>query len=465
MTHVEVPDSLAQSIYDALAYKVKGSEHAARYASKKWGRHYEWDGIKSFFDKKNKYFLTGLLGVVVKALRDKGIPVEVVDGRQRPLPSPYASDFSLKGIELRDYQERVIDDFLGAKRGVARLATGAGKTEIAIALTKHLGLPTLFLTHRINLLTQTARRYVARCPELKNHIGVLGGGLNEPKRVTIATVQTLFAMIKKHPKPMAEFLSQFQFLVVDEAHRSGAKQFYVPASLCRNAYYRLALTATPFMGGDAESDMYLMGITADVISRVSNGELIERGILAKPLFKFFTVTEPDLSRFHDWRDVYERGIMFNASRNMLVASQTKKLTDMGKKTLVIVRECAHGELLTGLIKEQGVRTLYCDGRHSGSEREGALDALRKDRIDCIVATNIFDEGIDVHDINAIVLAAGTKSAPALFQRTGRAIRKKSEAVGNYAIIIDFIDDTHRILRDHSTLRYEMVKNEPGFTIL
>jgi len=465
MTNVETTEIFAQSVYDALAYKVKGSEHANRYASRKWGRHYEWDGIKSFFDKKNKYFLTGLLGTVVKALRDKGVPVEVVDARQKPPLSPHASDFKLKGIDLYDYQMRVIDDFLAAKRGVARLATGAGKTEIAIALTKHLGLTTLFLTHRINLLTQTARRYMLRCPELKNHIGVLGGGMNEPKRVTIATVQTLFAMIKKNPRLMADFLSQFQFLIVDEAHRSGAKQFYIPASLCKNAYYRLGLTATPFMGGNVEADMFLMGITADVISRVTNGELIERGILAKPLFKFFTVTEPNLSRFHNWRDIYERGIIYNAERNMLVATQTKKLSDMGKKVLVIVRECAHGELLTGMIKDQGVRTLYCDGRHTGDEREGALEALRKGKVDAIVATNIFDEGIDVHDINAIVLAAGTKSAPALFQRTGRAIRKKSEEVGNYAIILDFIDDTHRILKEHSMLRYDMVKNEPGFTIL
>lgn len=84
-------------------------------------------------------------------------------------------------------------------------------------------------------------------------------------------------------------------------------------------------------------------------------------------------------------------------------------------------------------------------------------------IQAIIATNIFDEGIDVKEIDSVVLAAGNKSAPALFQRTGRAIRKKAEE--NYAVIIDFIDRTHKKLLEHSSARYGIVTNEPGFVVL
>ena len=347
---------------------------------------------------------------------------------------------------------------------MARLATGAGKTEVAIAITKGLRLPTLFLTHRVNLLTQTAKRYASRCPELADQIGILGGGITEPKLVTIATVQTLYSLVKKNPKQMAEFLAQFKFLIIDEAHRSGAKQFYLPSMLCRNAYYRLSLTATPFMSGDDEADMYLMGTTGPIVTTVTNGELIAQGVLARPMFKFFTITEPNLKSFSNWRDIYERGIIYNVQRNTLIAQQAAKLTDMGCRILVICREVAHTAILHELLVEAGVRVEVCNGDKDYHERDKALERMAKGRIDALVCTNIFDEGIDVGEINAVILAAGTKSAPALFQRTGRAIRKKADGE-NYAIVIDFIDETHRILSEHSWQRYNLVRSEAGFTII
>ena len=472
MTKVEGASEHLQLVWDILSYRVKGAEHRDKYLERMYGKRRataiakQSSETKSFFNRRGNAFLTGLLKKVALGLKENGVGFQIVDMRVKPPNPQRCGDFSLKGITMYDYQQRVIDDFLENGRGVARLATGAGKTEIAIALTKGLALPTLFLTHRVNLLNQTARRYAKRCPELKSKIGILGGGISEPKQITIATVQTLFALIKKHPKQMAEFLTGFKFLIIDEAHRSGAKQFYIPAALCKNAYYRLALTATPFMNGDDEADMYLMGTTADIVTKVTNGELIERGILAKPLFKFFQVNTPDLSSCRNWRDIYEQGIIYNSYRNTMIAKQTRKLVDLNKKVLVICRETAHGELLRELLADDGIRVDYCDGKNSKvAERERALKRIKDDKLDVIVCTNIFDEGIDVNDINAIVLAGGTKSAPALFQRTGRAIRRKDDENENYAIIIDFIDQTHRILYEHSIARYNLVKNEKGFTIL
>jgi superfamily II DNA or RNA helicase len=123
---------------------------------------------------------------------------------------------------------------------------------------------------------------------------------------------------------------------------------------------------------------------------------------------------------------------------------------------------AHGKILTGLCAKKGVRVRYQDGQNSYREREKALKWLSKSG-DAIIATNIFDEGVDCRQINAVILAAGTKSAPALFQRTGRAARKKE--TDNYAIIIDFIDNHHRKLAEHSKRRYNLIKREKGFAIL
>jgi superfamily II DNA or RNA helicase len=170
-----------------------------------------------------------------------------------------------------------------------------------------------------------------------------------------------------------------------------------------------------------------------------------------------------MKNHRNWRDIYEHGIIHNVRRNKIIAKQMKKLADMGRKILVIVQEVKHGKIIRELAQRESVRTLYVDGGNTYGEREKALKHLSSGKIDAIIATNIFDEGIDVKDISAVVLAAGTKSAPALFQRTGRAIRRKENE--NYAIVIDFIDQQHRKLYEHSMRRYNLIKHEKGFTIL
>jgi superfamily II DNA or RNA helicase len=424
-----------------------------------------WNGKKSFYERKHKAFLTGLLGKVVQHLRAYNIGYEIIDKRQAPSNGVRVHPDILHGITMNgkyDYQLRAANEFISAGRGVVKLPTGAGKTEISIAVTRALNLPTLFLTHRVNLLYQTAKRFAVRCPPLEKRIGIIGDGNYQPNLITLATVQTLQSMMKKHPSEFVDLMGQFQFLIIDEAHRSGCDQFNRPALLAKNAYYRMALTATPFMKGNAQEDMLLMGITAPVVTTVTNFELIERGVLARPFFKFYEINGPDLRQFSKWADVYERGIVHNAERNLLIVKQMKNLASEGKKTLTIVLHKVHGRMLLDLAKSEGIRANYIDGSNAYNERDKALRWLEKSG-DALIVTNIFDEGVDCNAIDSVILAAGTKSAPTLFQRAGRAVRKKEK--DNYAIVIDFIDRQHPKLLEHSIRRYNLIKNEKGFTLL
>ena len=422
--------------------------------------------MKSFYIRPQNVFMAGLLPLVIRWLETNSIEYQVEDKRQKPenLSTGLVEihEGMLKGITLHDYQVRTIKGFVEAGRGVVQLPTGSGKTEIAIAIVKALNVPTIWLTHRVNLLYQTAKRFVTRYPAVKDQIGVVGNGVFDPKFLTMATVQTIQSMLKNDRPETAAMLRGFQCFVIDEAHWVGSEQFSDPPLYCTNAYYRVGLTATPFMSENRHNHLSLMGITGPVVSRVTNFELIERGILAKPFFKYFTVEEPRLARSANWRTVYEQGIIYNRQRNLLIASQVRQLAEKGKKILVIVRERAHGRLLCDLLEGDGVKAKYQDGENTYVERTKALKWLSS-RGDCIIATNIFDEGIDVSEINVLVLAAGTKAAPAFYQRTGRAMRKKSD--GNYAIVIDFIDRQHHRLLEHSERRYKMAKQEKGFVIL
>lgn len=467
-TKVQAGGKAKQAIYDCLAYKVNNHEIIAR----KTGR-LRWDGIKSFFNKRKNVFLTGFVPKVCVYLRAKNIPYEIYDLRKAP--SVKLKPINLDGIALRDYQERSVNKFFQQRmllmdnpmpwnRGVICAGTGAGKTLKSAAIVQALDRRTLFLTHRVNLMTQSAKRYKEYIPTMADKIGIIGAGQYEPRKINFATVQTIASMLKKHPAEAKYLLEEAEVLILDEAHRSGAKQFWQPSCLATNAYFRLLLTATPFMKGNAQDDMYLMGIGGPIIDRVTNFELIQGGYLARPLFRFIPVSMPNnIYSLRNWRDIYEHGIVHNAHRNALIVSNAKALTEKKKKLLIIVSEVEHGKIILEGCKNKGIKTQFVAGSTDYRKRDKALKQLAVGSLEAIVCTNIFDEGIDVKEVDAVILGAGTKSAPALFQRTGRAVRKKEK--DNYAIIVDFIDRQHPKLFDHSMRRYNLIKREKGFTIL
>lgn len=442
-------------VHHALRYLVPNHHQAIKKAGRKW------DGYKSLHDRKSKQFPAGLLPVVIKYLESIKCHHEIVDLRKRPANPSWP--ISLSGIELRDYQAEAAVKFLNAGQGILKLGTGAGKTEVAVAITKAISQPTMFLTHRVNLLYQSAERFVKRWPDCKNKIGIIGDGNFQFGEITFATVQTLHNAIRKYGKQAKDELKQYRVMIVDEAHRIGAAQFHQCAKALVNAYWRLGLTATPFMSDDPADNLHLMGAIGGVIHEVSPSTLIEAGVLAKPYFKFHIVNQPSLSHLTNWRDIYEQGIVKNAFRNNVIAANTASLVKMGYKPLVIVTEVAHGKILAEMIGEKGIKCDLITGVDDVQRRVHALKDLSSGRLQCIVCSNIFDEGVDVQDVSGIVLAAGTKSAPALFQRTGRAIRKKED--GGNAVIVDFIDRQHPTLERHSLQRYKLVKSEPGFAII
>lgn len=142
-THVNVEGGLQalNVIGDAISYEVEGFEIIKRRQYAKTRNKYwlTWDGRRSFLDRRSKSFLTGLLPDVVNALRIMGIEYKLLDQRRPPagLPVDCAGGYFLRDgkhgqIELYGFQKEVCEAVLSRKRGIAKLATGAGKTECAI---------------------------------------------------------------------------------------------------------------------------------------------------------------------------------------------------------------------------------------------------------------------------------------------------------------------------------------------
>ena len=123
-----------------------------------------WDGYRRFFNLLTSTLYTGLLHYAIRKLSEAGVDVEteckIVDEREKV--EHQNNPISLDGIELRDYQEVMINEAVKKERGIISAPPNAGKTEVACGIVQVLGLPANFFTHRLTLLRQTKERFEKR---------------------------------------------------------------------------------------------------------------------------------------------------------------------------------------------------------------------------------------------------------------------------------------------------------------
>lgn len=406
-----------------------------------------WDGRTSFI--KDDIFPTGLLPIVLKLLGN----VPVTDNR--PVTIPQLKTMS---IGLRDYQKEAVQKCLTNTfynmwwpRGVIKCPTGSGKTRIAAALIEYVGFKTLFLVHRKDLLMQTRDAFEALGI---TDVGLFGAGHHDAsKQVTIATIQSICAAEKRDPKSL-QWMEYIHQVILDEAHLAAASlakgnTFVSVANMTRNAAIRWGLTATPNKR-DVYSNQLLAGVTGDVLYSITNKELVDDGYLTPP--HVIVQHTPKLWKFKgDWREVYETGIVLNTPRNDLICEWARNIP---KPAIVMVQSEAHGHLLATRL---GVPFLY--GETPMYNRRKAAKELASGVLPLAVVSTIWDEGVDIPQLRALVLAGGGKSAVKALQRVGRALRTAPGK--DKAIIVDFFDTAHHFLKRHSDERLA-IWTEQGF---
>jgi len=454
-----------------LSYKVAGCEHMPSFSSG------GWDGRSSFFDFVKCTFPRGFVTLVYHALTKAGHRVQLV---RNPFPAPLGpenpkvDDFP---EEARyDYQPQVIDKLLRHGQIIAQIATGGGKSRIAKLCTARINRPTLFLTTRGVLMYQMAGNFAS----LGKKVAILGdGNLQISKEVTCGMVQTIMSWLKEPdsttPKQvrqkqaqrrerMIQALSVFELVILEEAHEASGNSYYEILQHCKNAHYRLALTATPFMKDDEEANMRLMASSGPVAIKVSEKTLIDRGILAMPYFKFVSLpTKPaKLFRSTPWQRAYELGITENELRNKHIIAETLRGVRYGLTGMILVQRKVHGQAICDKLTSLGIRAIYIQGENDQDERDAALKSLANKSVDVVIGTTILDVGVDVPAVGFIILAGGGKAEVALRQRIGRGLREKKNGAPNVAFIIDFADDHNTHLKGHYKQRRLIIEGTPGF---
>lgn len=504
-----------------LSYEVEGFEQTTTYKS---GR---WDGRSSLFNYNSASFPAGFchrvqahlskLGYTVNRVR-KPLPLPL--GPENPVVDDFGND------PKYDYQPEVMGRLLKHGQIIAQVATGGGKSRIAKLCYARIQRPTLFLTTRGILMYQMKESFeglgrvvgVLGDAEWSPRKGVNVGMVQTlAARVKVLTIEgevehfiekeraeetayikkcelaaqmmkstgsekpTFPAFKRKTNKEIAaivkpkvdehmlrrektiKILEVFEFIILEEAHEASGNSYFDIMKHCKNAYYRLALTATPFMKDSEEANMRLMACSGPVAIKVSEQLLIDRGILAKPYFKF--IAQPDrpkgVYRTTGWQAAYKTGIMLNDWRNHAVVYEAERATQYDLPAMILVQRKDHGDALLKLLKARGIRAAFIFGENSQKERKQALDGLRSGAIQVLIGSTILDVGVDVPAIGMMILAGGGKAEVAHRQRIGRGLRAKKGAP-NVCFVVDFNDEHNNHTRKHAMQRHNIVRTTPGF---
>ena len=467
---LDTDDALKLELSELLSYQIAGAEHSSAFKSG------TWSGRSTLFAYDRAMFPAGLIHLVVSHLKQKGHQVSLVR-EQAPEPlgekEPKIDEFGW--TEEYEYQYRTVETLIKHRAIIAQVATGGGKSRIGSLAFARIKRPTLFLTTRSVLMHQMKRAFDKSINYRRSqgekglekvYCGIMGDSeWQVSPYLNVAMVQTIMAKLKDpdtEPK-MRKILEHFEFVILEEAHESSGEGYYTILNACKNAVYRLALTATPFMREDEEANMRLMAVSGPIGIRVTEKELIDKGILATPQFKIIKLKPPEkVRKTSNWQLAYKYGIVEAEERNGIICKEVAAAVDAGLSTMVLVQRTEHGEILRKGIAKLGCRVKYIQGNSSRDQRQEALNDLRDGKIDVLIGSTIMDVGVDVPAVGMVVLAGAGKAEVALRQRIGRGLRRKPKGMANKAYILEFYDTFNKHLVGHSEQRRQILESTPGF---
>lgn len=364
--------------------------------------------------------------------------------------------------DLRDYQARAFLKVLREGWGRVAFATNAGKGAIIAALARFIHDMT---EDRALILCDEVAVFDALLGELwewgKLRPGLVRRGVTEPptERVVLAMVPSLANRLGK--RAWAKWLvKQADMLLCDEADKCDAPTWVSILDKAKQSRWRVGFSGT--FGRDLLSELKFDELLGPVVERVTNAQMVARGVSAKPLIEIhaFDAT-PHMEalwrvRARTWFSwtpterrltAYAHAVHECTARHALIAS----LVQPGVPTAVVVNRLAHGQALTAAIPG----AVFLDGSSSETERLTMLHQFQEGQVSVLVVTKIFDRGTNrLGHAADLIFAAGEGSSTQILQRLGRGLRRAGGK--EFLRLVDVVD------RIEVVGASRMVKNAASF---
>jgi superfamily II DNA or RNA helicase len=401
------------------------------------------DGKYHLLKKREDKFPTGLYFAVLQSLVDQDVDVTFLSVPEELLSIAPPIEKS-EVVDLRDYQLEAVNACLHEGRGILSVPTNGGKSYIAAALTEYYDVPTVVLVARVEGKEQMYKLFC----ECFGDVNVA----TEVDHGAPIVILTYTTAAKRD-------LSQYSLLLADEVHKVAADTFYAATMSCSIATHRFGLSGTP-MGREDGKDIYFIGAIGPIIYELKQQELVAQGHSAQADIFMLEVSGicPTTSRV--WAHMEEAGLMTWEDRNDKIVQIAREAIKRDMPTLILVHRLNHGEILQEEFARRGLSIPFTHGKLGEHERRKHYNAFKSGETQCLIASGIYDDSIDIPDIEVLINASGGKSKIATKQKLGRGLRNPGD---KKLRMVDFWDKHHNILYRHSKKRKKNYESE-GFEV-
>ena len=328
----------------------------------------------------------------------------------------------------------------GEDKALLISATGTGKTYASAFAARELQFKrVLFLVHRNQIAKQAMKSY-RKVFDGKVSMGMVAGKYQDyDADFVFATVQTLSKedMLNRYGR------DEWDLIIIDEAHHSSADSYKKIMDYFTPKLW-LGMTATPDKRDDNLEGRNIYEIFNHQIAyeiRLQNA--MEENLLCP--FHYFGIT--DLEVIADAGKSIEEKVkhfryLTSEERVLNVMKQAEFFGYSGErvKGLIFCSRIDEAKELSHKFNDKGWRTRVLSGSDSEAVRAETIERLAgeeaQDALDYIISVDIFSEGVDVPEINQIIMLRPTESPIVFIQQLGRGLRKAEDK--EYVVVLDFI---------------------------
>ncbi|MEO5876783.1 MAG: DUF3427 domain-containing protein [Streptosporangiaceae bacterium] len=368
------------------------------------------------------------------------------DGRTAPL--------RIANIDVHPYgyQQEILDELQAAReehghwRNLAVMATGTGKTIVAALDYKRLREQgkvgsLLFVAHTKEILEQSLHTFRAVLQDGSFGELFVDGHRPADWKHVFGSIQSLRGLTDLPP-------DRFDMVIVDEFHHAAAKSY---GDLLDNLepVLLLGLTATPERTDGEDILHWFDGARPTVELRL--WEALEQGLLV-PFHYFGIHDNVDLSSV-SWRrgagyDIAELTNLYTGldSRvNLIIQALHDKLGNLAAmKAVGFCVSIKHAQYMADRFSRRGIDAVAVTSAMSTEQRAAALLDLREGRVKAIFTVDLFNEGVDVPQIDTVLFLRPTNSATIFLQQLGRGLRMTHDKP--VLTVLDFVGHQHKEFR-------------------
>jgi len=374
----------------------------------------------------------------------------------------YREDRAKLALELRDYQQNIVDVCLKRGRGVTILATAGGKTLTIANLIENIykknkQLKCLLLVPDLGLVNQTYSDFLEYRTTFTHSKWTGNNKLDMGSNIIIANMGIL-----QSDKSDTSWIQDVDMLIVDEVHKLRKDNKINKLIKKISTPHKFGFTGT--MPEKKIDQWNILGKIGPVLYERSSYQLRQDDYVARARVQVIRIEYNDKPPIFP-ADRYDPSAKFRREGEFLLKNKfrnsiiNKLCNNFNNNGLIMVDYIAHGEELFGILKSQckNKRVFFIRGEVAVDERDKIRQLMETTSdVICVAISKIFSTGINIKNLHYIVFAGGGKAKVKIIQSIGRGLRLHTDKKG--VIIIDIADMLH-YSNQHYMKRLTLYKGE------